>query len=103
MEISISTHTPLAGRDKKIGWNEYQVTISTHTPLAGRDYHFLHDLMLFGKFLLTRPSRDVTKKIGWNEYQVTISTHTPLAGRDQNGQEIYKNQADFYSHAPRGT
>ncbi len=34
------------------------------------------------QFLLTRPSRDVT--IGRKRYEkvITISTHTPLAGRD---------------------
>ena len=31
-----------------------------------------------------------------------ISTHTPLAGRDIAYAEIIRDNADFYSHAPRG-
>ena len=31
-----------------------------------------------------------------------ISTHTPLAGRDLQGKVEAYEQADFYSHAPRG-
>ena len=33
----ISTHTPLAGRDKTVYRNAIDDEISTHTPLAGRD------------------------------------------------------------------
>ena len=56
--------------------------ISTHTPLAGRDSGSAAYAGRCRKFLLTRPSRDVTRK---GQKQVTkklISTHTPLAGRD---------------------
>ena len=35
---AISTHTPLAGRDERIGNQEKALEISTHTPLAGRDF-----------------------------------------------------------------
>ena len=56
-------------------------TISTHTPLAGRDIAFplVHPSM---SFLLTRPSRDVTQKQRKLLSVMGISTHTPLAGRD---------------------
>ena len=37
---------------------------------------------LFTKFLLTRPSRDVTTIGAYAGFSATISTHTPLAGRD---------------------
>ncbi len=77
------------------------------------------------KFLLTRPSRDVTDQYNTGMYNgmisthtplagrdelwkrfgrnVKISTHTPLAGRDLRGPQGPKGDTDFYSHAPRGT
>ena len=57
-------------------------SISTHTPLAGRDDSQMvltHD---FSSFLLTRPLRDVTTKPLELTNHALISTHTPLAGRD---------------------
>ena len=77
------------------------------------------------KFLLTRPSRDVTSAVYDASGQIVISTHTPLAGRDKvywemfeqdristhtplAGRDGWKTESmlggiDFYSHAPRGT
>ena len=58
-----------------------------------------------GAFLLTRPSRDVTLPgrnttiYGAN----TISTHTSLAGRDNGGNVFDYLELHFYSHVPRGT
>ena len=40
--ISISTHTPLAGRDKIVDALNDTLPISTHTPLAGRDLECTH-------------------------------------------------------------
>ena len=37
LEVAISTHTPLAGRDVADCYGYNFPTISTHTPLAGRD------------------------------------------------------------------
>ena len=101
----ISTHTPLAGRDKDgfrscpFLWNFY-----SHAPCGAR---LIPNPAIFGllTFLLTRPLRGATlhqslipailiyfyshapcgarhtiKEISDN--LVTISTHTPLAGRD---------------------
>ena len=34
---TISTHTPLAGRDVLCAMKDLENAISTHTPLAGRD------------------------------------------------------------------
>ena len=34
----ISTHAPLAGRDKRITEPIHNSSISTHAPLAGRDF-----------------------------------------------------------------
>ena len=56
---SISTHAPLAGRDRLTVKARVRAGISTHAPLAGRD----------GKIYV-----DKDKKL--------ISTHAPLAGRD---------------------
>ena len=79
-------------------------TISTHTPLAGRDVIREDTEDVTYRFLLTRPLRDVTQfnRSGWDSRR--ISTHTPLAGRDvpDDATEELINQ-DFYSHAPCGT
>ena len=57
----ISTHTPLAGRDKTLDDTAALSVISTHTPLAGRVICF-----------------------SWlSALNSDISTHTPLAGRDK--------------------
>ena len=55
----ISTHTPLAGRDRFRTESGETLSISTHTPLAGRDR-----------------TGSIPEKFS------QISTHTPLAGRD---------------------
>ena len=77
------------------------------------------------RFLLTRPSRDVTNiqlvhhvchnisthtpLAGRDKEQMQkvnamqISTHTPLAGRDREEDSMQKDDWNFYSHAPRGT
>ena len=82
---SISTHTPLAGRDRgEIDHNSVS-TISTHTPLAGRDARSCRGGERACKFLLTRPSRDVTLERRVHVLSAVISTHTPLAGRDFAG------------------
>ena len=56
----ISTHTPLAGRDKLLELPVYRIQISTHTPLAGRDTIQSGASPSTFIFLLTRPLRDVT-------------------------------------------
>ena len=57
--FSISTHTPLAGRDQNRQGDLISCDISTHTPLAGRDASSTAAAAA-STFLLTRPSRDVT-------------------------------------------
>ena len=86
----ISTHTPLAGRDRCLSNLGTEIPISTHTPLAGRDTLRLEKSAQRSRFLLTRPSRG------------KISTHTPLAGRDLEQAKAQAEQYNFYSHAPRG-
>ena len=61
LEVKISTHAPLAGRDDlDAKAADSQPEISTHAPLAGRDGFVLRGLWDGG-----------------------ISTHAPLAGRDE--------------------
>ena len=57
--IAISTHAPLAGRDKNRCNATDRYKISTHAPLAGRD-----------------------KRVSEPIHNSSISTHAPLAGRD---------------------
>ncbi len=59
------------------------LSISTHTPLAGRDWGREGGTTIHQIFLLTRPSRDVTIKHAEGDWLKIISTHTPLAGRDK--------------------
>ena len=58
------------------------ISISTHTPLAGRDGVG----RAFGnaqfQFQLTRPLRGATVDLTKYYDNAVISTHTPLAGRD---------------------
>ena len=77
----ISTHTPLAGRDRFVCNFSYLFKISTHTPLAGRDTPY--PLSFISRIISTHTplaGRD------WNICGMAgkfyISTHTPLAGRD---------------------
>ncbi len=63
--MEISTHAPLAGRDRTGQNCITQYSISTHAPLAGRD---------FGVFDPLQVNR--------------ISTHAPLAGRDSKSVQI---------------
>ena len=57
---TISTHTPLAGRDYINGMKWEDIAISTHTPLAGRDKNVVVNILVATEFLLTRPSRGAT-------------------------------------------
>ena len=79
--LTISTHTPLAGRDMHAhDCGISTIVISTHTPLAGRDERaFIND-----------------------RRGVRISTHTPLAGRDYLLFILSPFFKNFYSHAPCG-
>ncbi len=78
--MTISTHTPLAGRDDIYALLAIMGHISTHTPLAGRDKKSDAFLRIYN-----------------------ISTHTPLAGRDVLDRLRCQGRWHFYSHAPCGT
>ncbi len=72
----ISTHTPLARRDRRDVDDVRNEKISTHTPLARRD------IVRFNRALL-----------------YPISTHTPLARRDAARRDSRRLSFHFYSHA----
>ena len=100
--LTISTHTPLAGRDVRHILLYYNQTISTHTPLAGRDKGDI-DVYSYGEtFLLTRPLRGATWITDSCDFIINISTHTPLAGRDADFDKDFRAEINFYSHAPCG-
>ena len=75
-EQRISTHTPLARRDRARKIAAELMKISTHTPLA---------------------RRDVSHYISINK--LNISTHTPLASRDKQRRCGAGSVKYFYSHA----
>ncbi len=56
-------------------------TISTHTPLAGRDAVFCNVVALFNYFYSHAPC-GARQHHQYQQEQAPISTHTPLAGRD---------------------
>ena len=58
--IQISTHTPLARRDREKRKIQKHESISTHTPLARRDTAPAFERSIFMAFLLTRLLRGVT-------------------------------------------
>ena len=120
---SISTHTPLAGRDSFRRINKNAFCISTHTPLAGRDGNEIG--LGFPKLISTHtPLAGRDLKPHQEQLLLKISTHTPLAGRDREDCSLYPHQAisthtplagrddsdgdgeidseDFNSHAPCG-
>ena len=101
----ISTHAPLAGRDRESAALPLGTfSISTHAPLAGRDQRAPQHRYLFLTFQPTRPLRGATPPRTYETcfwiFQPTrplrgatpgagrpggllrISTHAPLAGRD---------------------
>ena len=124
----ISTHTPLAGRDRRdVNRRQKQIEISTHTPLAGRDEHkqkcskLLHsisthtplagrDLMLpkrspagIRSFQLTRPSRGATARGSRTKRDCRLFQLTrPSRGATVRKVSSYRDDTDFNSHAPRG-
>ena len=122
----ISTHTPLAGRDRarkplSVPENQkFQLTrplrgatfslddvsavlyISTHTPLAGRDDEFLTLYPCRAVFQLTRPLRGATMALiiipVASEFQLT----RPLRGATLDTWSRFASFTNFNSHAPCG-
>ena len=73
--------------------------ISTHTPLAGRDRVNRAAIRQGIGFLLTRPSQGVTVNRRTSKVLQRISTHTPLAGRDDY-QPDSKDTGTISTHTP---
>ena len=99
----ISTHAPLAGRDREaVASREYQ-KISTHAPLAGRDVWEATGDHNDIQFQPTRPLRGATVVGQLLRVSVfLISTHAPLAGRDYNGTKRLLPSQHFNPRAPCG-
>ena len=76
-------------------------TISTHTPLAGRDSLAEVENSEFVNFYSHAP-RGARRQYLAFSFTHKISTHTPLAGRDRIAGILFGWKTDFYSHAPRG-
>ena len=81
-QASISTHTPLAGRDSnRPGRSPFCRHFYSHAPRGARP-PFREEASTWELFLLTRPSRGATLAVAAVIGPCGISTHTPLAGRD---------------------
>ena len=98
----ISTHTPLAGRDRKYvtakwGATPFQLT----RPLRGATAA-CYACRFNEKFQLTRPLRGATADVIAVFRKECISTHTPLAGRDNFKLGAKPSAMNFNSHAPCG-
>ena len=104
MDVTISIHSPLAGRDLRPG--ECRPCRSDFNPLAPRGARLSRE-MITGtegkKFQSTRPSRGETLG-GWvRVFAIRISIHSPLAGRDGIHNALGKIwYSNFNPLAPRG-
>ena len=120
--ISISTHTPHAGRNAIGGtvaknihnFNSHAPygaqrmliyfyiipdRISTHTPHAGRNLNYIRYWQANGEFQLTRPMRGATLSPTPLSSRANISTHTPHAGRNAQARGCSAPQS-ISTHTP---
>ena len=122
--FDISTHAPLAGRDRVRGRNALQALyFNPRAPCGARhcpdrlrciDRYFNPrapcGARLCGTprnqrqpaFQPTRPLRGATKNCTIPSWLNFISTHAPLAGRDHGGLFFMRRKADFNPRAPCG-
>ena len=80
--LYISTHTPLAGRDKEVNMDSQYIKFLLTRPSRGATGQWKCGEYYLCPFLLTRPSRGATYGLISHITANFISTHTPLAGRD---------------------
>ena len=80
--LTISTHTSLAGGDVGRYMDSGVFIISTHTSLAGGDEFERENKELIQLFQPTSPSREATVLGYFKRMLKMISTHTSLAGGD---------------------
>ena len=77
--------------------------VSTHAPLAGRDKEDVKAITGKAGFQPTRPLRGATGTSSKTRGQGNISTHAPLAGRDMTTQRQKNHgQTNFNPRAPCG-
>ena len=88
---------PLAGFLRSL-----PVIISTHAPLAGRDRRATKPRFATAGFQPTRPLRGATFVFLHDVRCIDISTHAPLAGRDDRGIAFFDVNIDFNPRAPCG-
>ena len=121
---AISTHTPLARRDRFSAIALSVPKISTHTPLARRDY--VPNRIVWSHWNFYSHASCEARHEGMQRAQedehfyshascearllfcsihvviFSISTYTPHAGRDANISDANISLNHFYSHAPCG-
>ena len=96
----ISTHAPLAGRDRLTRRIHDFLIISTHAPLAGRDVMISANDAEKMAFQPTRPLRGATVQPSNAPVVPVISTHAPLAGRDDPCDGVGQQRRRISTHAP---
>ena len=100
--LLISTHAPLAGRDKRIPEPIHNSSISTHAPLAGRDAAGLTNYSDLHNFNPRAPCGARRWCNGSMSRSERISTHAPLAGRDMDNTYFINKNENFNPRAPCG-
>ena len=84
----ISTHTPLAGRDRQDPSGSFRTTdFYSHAPRGARPYgmDMVHHRINFYSHAPRGARHSIPLELsGYSD----ISTHTPLAGRDQNDHDV---------------
>ena len=103
MILSISTHAPLAGRDRSPGLATRSSSyFNPRAPCGARLSNAVVYRMLRNEFQPTRPLRGATDDRLRLGLDFGISTHAPLAGRDHRGLCPVSDQHDFNPRAPCG-
>ena len=100
--FSFQPTRPLRGATIPKSVKQVSALISTHAPLAGRDKNVSPNQSIIAVFQPTRPLRGATQKHLWNKKPNKISTHAPLAGRDEKRRRIIDSTTDFNPRAPCG-
>ena len=78
------------------------MVISTHAPLAGRDRLWMALSITLTVFQPTRPLRGATWGEAYDVPYTKISTHAPLAGRDLASVSPSTRPRNFNPRAPCG-
>ena len=98
---AISTHTPLARRDRKDDDDAQEGDISTHTPLARRDLSLMCTSPLCSNFYSHAPCGARLSFPLHTSCPSDFYSHAPCGARHSNGMNMLEI-ANFYSHAPCG-